>query len=77
MVQKHTEFAIYHIGKYGTCPAAVRAVPCNSEVNMNGVASLVPMMAYSCFPNLGAIIGVGVACGVESKVKMCDRYTCV
>ena len=32
----------------------------------------VPRMALGCFPHLGAIIGVGVACGVEKKVKMCD-----
>ena len=65
-----TEYAVYQIGKYGACPAAIRTIPRFSK--KNGGGSIVPMMAYSCFPNLGAIIGVGVACGVESKVQMCD-----
>ena len=65
-----TEYAIYQIGKYGACPAAIRTIPRFSK--KNGGGSIVPMMAYNCFPNLGAIIGVGVACGVERKVQMCD-----
>ena len=64
------EIAIYYIGNYGACPAAVRDILPGSEVQ--GGASSVPAMAYDCFPNLGAIIGVGVACGVEDKVNMCD-----
>ena len=64
------EIAIYYIGNYGACPAAVRDILPGSEVH--GGASSVPAMAYDCFPNLGAIIGVGVACGVEDKVNMCD-----
>ena len=66
----HSEYAIYQIGKYGACPAAIRIVPTISK--KNGGGSIIPMMAYNCFPNLGAIIGVGVACGVERKVQMCD-----
>ena len=65
-----TEYAVYQIGKYGACPAAIRTIPRFSK--KNGGGSIVPMMAYSCFPNLGAIIGVGVACGIERKVQMCD-----
>ena len=68
--RNRTEYAVYQIGKYGACPAAIRTIPRFSK--KNGGGSIVPMMAYSCFPNLGAIIGVGVACGVESKVQMCD-----
>ena len=69
-LQRHTEYAVYQIGKYGACPAAIRTNPCFYDVNGGG--SIVPMMAYSCFPNLAAIIGVGVACGVERKMQMCD-----
>jgi len=66
-----SENAIYLIGKYGECPAAIRKIQPGSEV-LGGAAS-VPRLAYRCFPNLGAIIGVGVACGVDKKkVKMCD-----
>ena len=64
------EVATYYIGKYGACPAAIRVIPPGSQVL--GGASSVPRMALGCFPHLGAIIGVGVACGVEKKVKMCD-----
>jgi len=64
------DYAIYHIGKYGCCPAAVRKIKPGSTVQ--GGASFVPSMAFNCFKNLGAIIGVGVACGVEKKAKMCD-----
>jgi len=68
--EQQSEKAIYYIGKYGACPTAIRKVLPHSEVL--GGASSVPRMAYNCFPNLGAIIGVGVACGVEKKVKICD-----
>lgn len=33
---------------------------------------VLPLLAHWRLPSLGAIIGVGVACGVEKKVKMCD-----
>ena len=67
---KVNHYAIYHIGKFGACPAAVTIIPPGAEVR--GGAANVPMMAYESFPNIGAIIGVGVACGVKGKVKMCD-----
>jgi len=67
---QQSETAIYYIGKYGACPTAIRKLPPSSEVL--GGASSVPRMAYHRFPNLGAIIGVGVAYGVEKEVKMCD-----
>ena len=67
---KVSHHAIYYIGKFGACPAAITAIQPGSEVR--GGAINVPMMAYQSFPNIGAIIGVGVACGVKKKVKMCD-----
>jgi len=69
-IKRCNEYAIYHIGKYGTCPTAVRVIPPGSEV-YDG-SNTIPMMAYNCFPNLGAVIGVGVAHGVEERVKICD-----
>ena len=68
--EQQSETAIYYIGKYGACPTAIRKVLSGSVVL--GGANSVPRMAYNCFPNLCAIIGVGVACGVEKKVKICD-----
>ena len=58
---------IYYIGKYGSCPAAIRDIP--PDMDMNGDVS---MMANQCFPNLCAIISVGVAFGVGKNVKLCD-----
>lgn len=65
-----TEAAVYFIGMYGACPTAIRKIKPGS--NLHGGASTVPRMAYNCFANLCVIIGVGVACGVEKKAKMCD-----
>ena len=59
---------IYYIGKYGACTAAIRNVPAGVEVYNNTVL----MMTDQCFPNLSAIISVGVACGIKKKVKLCD-----
>ena len=67
---KVSHHAIYYIGKFGACPAAITTVPPGSEVRGGTVTA--PMMAYETFCNIGAIIGVGVACGVKEKVKMCD-----
>ena len=67
---KANHYAIYHIGKFGACPAAITKIPPGAQVR--GGAVNVPMMAYESFPNIGAIIAVGVACGVKRKVKMCD-----
>ena len=61
---------IYHIGKYGVCPAAVIEVSHSFKLNDHTVS--ISMMANQCFPNLGAIINVGVIVGMKSKVKMCD-----
>ena len=66
-----SELAIYHIGSYGACPVAVQTILPGAIID--GGASSAPNMAYDCFPNLGAIIGVGVACGADkNKVQMCD-----
>ena len=64
-----TQHAIYLIGKYGACPAAVRKITPGSGI---GGATTAPNLAFSCFKNLNAIIGMGVACGVEEKVEICD-----
>ena len=60
----------YYIGKYGACPAAIRYF--SSEIEINGTTNTVPVMANQCFPNLGAIINVGIACGIKKKVQLCD-----
>ena len=64
-----TQHAIYFIGKYGACPAAVRQIKPGAEI---GGAITAPNLAFRCFKKLNAIIGMGVACGVEKKVKICD-----
>ena len=56
---------VYYIGKYGACPAAVTNVPHGFEVHISTLAN-------QCFPNLCAIVSVGVACGIEGKVEICD-----
>ena len=65
----HAQHAIYLIGKYGTIPTAVRQITAGSEI---GGATTAPNLAFRCFKSLNAIIGVGVACGVEKRTKMCD-----
>ena len=57
---------IYYIGKYGICPAAIRG---NIDDENTGT---VLEMADKCFPNLGAVISVGMACGIRGKIKLCD-----
>ena len=57
---------VYYIGKYGFCPAAIRG-----DIDFEN-ASTVLEMAGECFPNLGTVISVGIACGIEGKVKLCD-----
>ena len=64
-----TQHAIYLIGKYGACPAAVRQIEPGAEI---GGATTAPNLAFRCFKNLNAIIGMGVACGVEKEVELCD-----
>ena len=56
---------VYFIGKYGACPAAVTNVPHGFKVHISTLAN-------QCFPNLCAIVSVGVACGIEGKVEICD-----
>ena len=65
-----TDTAIYYLGQYGACTAAVTKIDPGAALR-TGV-SFAPNLAYHCFPTLGAIIGVGVACGVEGKTKLCD-----
>ena len=67
---QQTKGVIYYIGKYGACTAAIRNVPSGLEV-YNSTSSVL-MMADQCYPNLSAIISVGVACGIKKKVKVCD-----
>ena len=67
---QQTEPVTYYIGKYGACPVAVRKIPPVFQANYN--ASTVVMMADQCFPNLGAVISVGVACGIKRKAQICD-----
>ena len=68
--EQEAEIVTYYIGKYGACPAAVRKITCILEAKGN--ASTVHMMADQCFPNLDAIISVGVACGIKNKVQLFD-----
>ena len=67
---QQTELFTYYIGKYGACPAAITKVPTEFKEHDNG--STVAVMADMCFPNLGAIISVGIICGIKDKVKLCD-----
>ena len=67
---QQTELVTYYIGKCGACPAAVRVLSPRFVVCDN--ANTVLMMADQCFPNLGAVISVGVACGIKNKVELCD-----
>ena len=69
-LRQQAEIVTYHIGKYGTCIAAVRKIPPVFKENDNPAA--VVMMANQCFPNLGAVISVGVACGIKKKTQICD-----
>lgn len=65
-----TECTLYYIGKYGACPAAIRNIPV-LEMHGGAMTEFI-MMACQCFPNLSAVIAVGVAYGVENKVNLCD-----
>ena len=61
---------IYYVGRYGACPAAVTQVP--SDFQVHNSTSSISIIADQCFPNLGGIISVGVACGIKGKVEICD-----
>ena len=67
---QEAEVVTYYIGKYGACLAAVRDT--SSSLEMHDSTSSISTMADQCFPNLGVIISVGVACGIKDKVKMFD-----
>ena len=70
---EHHAGSSYYIGNYGACPAAIRDVLPRFELyGRTDSASTVTMMADRCFPNLGAIINVGVVCGIRGEVKICD-----
>ena len=60
----------YYIGKYGACVAAIRYL--SPRIEIHHTTSTITMMANQCFPNLGAIISVGTACGIKKKVQLCD-----
>ena len=62
--------AVYYIGKYGACPAAVRVVPYDFESHGNAETISIPTDLF--FTNLSAIVSVGVACGIKGKVQLCD-----
>ena len=67
---KKDTFATYYIGKFGACVAAIRRIEAGAKAQ--GGAKEVPNMAFLAFSNIGAIIAVDVACGVENEDKMCD-----
>ena len=64
-----SQSAFYHIGKYGAIPTAVTTIRPGEET---GGATSTHNLAFICFKGLNAIIGVGVACGVEKHTKICD-----
>ena len=65
-----TRDIIYYIGNYGTCPAVISDVSPSFEVH--GSTSNVSTVTHELFPNLCAVISMGIARGVENKVKICD-----
>ena len=66
-----TEFVTYYcIGKYGACTAAIRYFSPGTEIHQT--TNNITVMASQCFPNLGAIISIGIACGIKKKVQLCD-----
>ena len=58
---------VYYIGRYGTCPTAIRDVQPGYDSGNS-----VSVMADRAFPNLGVIINVGIVCGIKSKVELFD-----
>ena len=61
--------AIYHIGKYGTWPVAVRQVTLGAKI---GAVASAPEVALKCFENLNTVISVGVAQRVKSNDNIYD-----
>lgn len=68
--EDQTQSIVYYIGKYGSCSAAVRHLPPALEVQTN--TSNVSKFACKWFPNLNAVIILGITYGIERKVKVCD-----
>ena len=66
-LNQQNQVVMYCIGKYGECLAAIRIVLPDVRVDSSAL-----MIADQCFPNLSAIISVGVACGIKRKAKLCD-----
>ena len=64
------KYVTFYIGKYGICPAAIGVVPDDLEVHRSH--NSLAVMAYDCFPNLSTILSIGITCGIQKKVKMCD-----
>ena len=67
---QQSEVVNYYIGKYGACPAAIRDVQSD-----NAVCDIVNALSINndhLFPNLCAVVNVGVACGIKEVVKICD-----
>ena len=64
-----TQIITYYIGKYGACHAAIIKISPVFEPNNT---STIVMMADQCFPNLDAVISVGVVCGIKKKAQICD-----
>ena len=69
-IKNSKQVAVYYIGKYGNCPAAIRNVPHDFVVHDNDFT--IPITANKSFPNLGGIINIGVISGIKKKVKLCD-----
>ena len=60
----------YYVGKYGNYPAVLINVPTDFE--MHDTTSDITKITFEYFPNIIVVINVGVLCGVEDKVKMCN-----
>ena len=67
---QNIDYVTFYIGKYGFCPVAIGVVP--NEFEMHGRTSNLTIMAYECFRNLSTIVSVGIAYGMQRKVKICD-----
>ena len=69
-IKKSEQVAVYYIGKYGNCPAAIGNVSPDFVVHSSDFAT--PIIADQPFPNLGGIINIGVVSGIKKKVKLFD-----
>ena len=70
LVGQKINYVTFYIGKYGVCPAAIGVVP--NEFEMHESITNFTVMAYECFPNLSTIVSVGIAYGIQDKVKIYD-----